>query len=76
VGVSDNDWIEVVNCNGVVVVCVIVLYCMFEGMVYMYYVQDCFIDVLILEMFGKWGGIYNLLMWLFIKFSYFIGGYV
>lgn len=38
VGVVDNDWIECFNCNGVVVVCVVVMYCILRGMVFMYYV--------------------------------------
>src|SRR5690606_24168963 len=44
-GVADNDWIEVVNRNGVVVARAIVSHRMPEGTVYMYHAQERVVDV-------------------------------
>lgn len=76
VGIVDNDWIELFNVNGVIVVCVVVSQCVMLGMVMMYYVQECIINVLGLEIFGIRGGIYNLVICIVFKFIYMIGGYV
>jgi len=75
VGVSDNDWIEAVNRNGVVVARAIVSHRMPEGTVYMHHAQDRLIDVPITETSGKRGGIHNSLTRLLIKPSHLIGGY-
>ncbi|WP_200941998.1 nitrate reductase subunit alpha [Angustibacter sp. Root456] len=75
VGVSDNDWIEAVNRNGVVVARAIVSHRMPEGTVYMHHAQDRLIDVPISETSGKRGGIHNSLTRLLIKPSHLIGGY-
>jgi nitrate reductase / nitrite oxidoreductase, alpha subunit len=75
VGISDNDWIEAVNRNGVVVARAIVSHRMPEGTVYMYHAQDRLIDVPIAETSGKRGGIHNSLTRLMIKPSHLIGGY-
>jgi nitrate reductase / nitrite oxidoreductase, alpha subunit len=75
VGVSDNDWIEAVNRNGVVVARAIVSHRMPEGTVYMHHAQDRLIDVPIAETSGKRGGIHNSLTRLLIKPSHLIGGY-
>lgn len=37
-GINDNDWLEVYNRNGVVIVRVVIFYCMFRGIMFMYYV--------------------------------------
>lgn len=76
IGVFDNDWVEVYNCNGMVDVWVIVSYWILEGMVFMYYGQECIVNILLIECLGKCGGIYNFLICILLKFSYFIGGYV
>ncbi|HLR95829.1 MAG TPA: molybdopterin dinucleotide binding domain-containing protein, partial [Jiangellaceae bacterium] len=75
VGVSDNDWIEAVNRNGVVVARAIVSYRMPEGTVYMYHAQDRLIDVPRAETSGQRGGIHNSLTRVLIKPSHLIGGY-
>jgi nitrate reductase alpha subunit len=75
VGVSDNDWIEAVNRNGVVVARAIVSHRMPAGTVYMHHAQDRLIDVPISETSRKRGGIHNSLTRLLIKPSHLIGGY-
>jgi nitrate reductase / nitrite oxidoreductase, alpha subunit len=75
VGVSDNDWIEAVNRNGVVVARAIVSHRMPEGTVYMHHAQDRLIDVPLSETSGQRGGIHNSLTRLLVKPSHVIGGY-
>ncbi|MFC9970361.1 nitrate reductase subunit alpha [Spirillospora sp. NPDC127200] len=75
IGVSDNDWIEAVNRNGVVVARAIVSHRMPEGTVYMHHAQDRLIDVPRAETGGRRGGIHNSLTRLLIKPSHLIGGY-
>ncbi|WP_285728591.1 nitrate reductase subunit alpha [Nocardiopsis sp. ATB16-24] len=75
VGVSDNDWIEAVNRNGVIVARAIVSHRMPEGTVYMYHAQDRLIDVPRSETSGRRGGIHNSATRLLIKPSHLIGGY-
>ena len=59
VGIKDNDWIEMVNRNGVVAARAIVSHRMPEGTVYMHHAQDRLIDVPLTERDGKRGGIHN-----------------
>ncbi|GAB3490061.1 nitrate reductase subunit alpha [Amycolatopsis cihanbeyliensis] len=73
--VSDNDWIEAVNRNGVVVARAVVSHRMPEGTVYMHHAQERLIDVPRAETSGKRGGIHNSLTRLMIKPSHLIGGY-
>jgi nitrate reductase / nitrite oxidoreductase, alpha subunit len=75
VGVTDNDWIEAVNRNGVIVARAVVSQRMPEGTVYMYHAQERVIDVPIAETSGKRGGIHNSGTRLLIKPSHLIGGY-
>jgi nitrate reductase alpha subunit len=75
IGVSDNDWIEAVNRNGVVVARAVVSHRMPEGTVYMHHAQDRLIDVPLAESSGNRGGIHNSLTRLMIKPSHLIGGY-
>ncbi|WP_337061480.1 nitrate reductase subunit alpha [Kineococcus sp. G2] len=75
IGVSDNDWIEAVNRNGVVVARAIVSHRMPEGTVYMYHAQDRLIDVPVAETSGKRGGMHNSLTRLLMKPSHLVGGY-
>jgi nitrate reductase / nitrite oxidoreductase, alpha subunit len=75
VGITDNDWVEAVNRNGVVVARAIVSHRMPEGTVYMYHAQDRLIDVPLAESSGKRGGIHNSLTRLLVKPSHLIGGY-
>jgi len=75
IGVSDNDWVEAVNRNGVVVARAVVSHRMPEGTVYMHHAQDRLIDVPRTETTGRRGGIHNSLTRLLIKPSHLIGGY-
>jgi nitrate reductase alpha subunit len=75
VGVSDNDWIEAVNRNGVIVARAVVSHRMPEGTVYMYHAQERVVDVPISETSGKRGGIHNSGTRLLIKPTHLIGGY-
>ena len=75
VGITDNDWVEAVNRNGVVVARAVVSHRMPEGTVYMYHAQDRLIDVPLAETSGKRGGIHNSLTRLLVKPSHLIGGY-
>jgi nitrate reductase alpha subunit len=75
IGVTDNEWIEAVNRNGVVVCRAVVTHKMPEGTVYMYHAQERVIDVPKAETNGRRGGIHNSLTRLLIKPSHIIGGY-
>jgi nitrate reductase alpha subunit len=75
VGITDNDWVEAVNRNGVVVARAIVSTRMPEGTVYMHHAQDRLIDVPIAETSGKRGGIHNSVTRLLMKPSHLAGGY-
>ncbi|TQM78601.1 respiratory nitrate reductase alpha subunit apoprotein [Saccharothrix saharensis] len=75
IGVSDNDWVEAVNRNGVVVARAVVSHRMPEGTVYMHHAQDRLIDVPRSETSGRRGGIHNSLTRLLVKPSHLIGGY-
>lgn len=48
---------------------------MFKGFLYMYYVQDNEIYELLLMIIGNWGGLYNVLIQIYVKFIYMVGGY-
>jgi nitrate reductase / nitrite oxidoreductase, alpha subunit len=75
IDVSDNDWIEAVNRNGVIVARAVVSHRMPEGTVYMYHAQERVIDVPIAETSKKRGGIHNSGTRLLIKPSHLVGGY-
>jgi len=75
VGIADNDWIELVNRNGVVAARAIVSHRMPEGTVFMYHSQDRLIDVPLTETNGRRGGIHNSMTRILIKPSHIIGGY-
>ncbi|SPL98776.1 Respiratory nitrate reductase alpha chain [[Actinomadura] parvosata subsp. kistnae] len=74
-GISDNDWVEAVNRNGVVVARAVVSHRMPEGTVYMYHAQERVVDVPKSETSGLRGGIHNSLTRLLIKPTHLIGGY-
>ncbi|NCT92273.1 nitrate reductase subunit alpha [Cellulomonas sp. APG4] len=75
VGITDNDWVEAVNRNGVVVARAVVSHRMPEGTVYMHHAQDRLIDVPRSQTTGRRGGIHNSLTRLLVKPSHLIGGY-
>jgi nitrate reductase alpha subunit len=75
IGVSDNDWIEAVNRNGVFVGRAIVSHRMPPGTVYVYHAVERTIDVPLTETTGTRGGIHNSLTRLFVKPTHLAGGY-
>ncbi|MBD9699420.1 nitrate reductase subunit alpha [Flavimobilis sp. GY10621] len=75
IGVTDNDWIESYNRNGVVVARAIVSHRMPEGTVYMYHAKDRTVDVPRSETSGLRGGIHNSLTRVLLKPSHLVGGY-
>jgi nitrate reductase alpha subunit len=75
IGVADNDWIEMVNRNGVVAARAIVSHRMPEGTVYMHHAQDRLIDVPLTERDRKRGGIHNSLTRILLKPNHIVGGY-
>lgn len=75
IGVSDNDWVEAVNRNGVLVCRAIVTHRMPDGVVYVYHAQERTIDTPLSETTGNRGGIHNSLTRLLIKPSQLAGGY-
>ena len=75
IGVTDNEWIEAVNRNGVVVARSVVSHRMPAGTVFMYHAKDRIVDVPRSEISGKRGGIHNSLTRLLLKPSHLVGGY-
>ena len=73
--VSDNDWVEVVNSNGVLVARAIVSHRMPAGVVYVHHAQERTIDVPKSEATGRRGGIHNSVTRLLVKPTHLIGGY-
>ncbi|MBO0811737.1 MAG: nitrate reductase subunit alpha [Microlunatus sp.] len=75
VGVTDNDWIEAYNRNGVVVARAAVTHRMPQGTVYMYHAKDRHLMTPRSEISGWHGGSDNSLTRLVIKPTHMIGGY-
>ena len=75
VGIKDNDWVELVNRNGVVACRAIVTHRMPEGTIYMPHAQDRMVDVPLTETNNRRGGIHNSLTRIMIKPTHIIGGY-
>ncbi|HEY9378635.1 MAG TPA: molybdopterin-dependent oxidoreductase, partial [Jiangellaceae bacterium] len=75
IGVSDNDWVEAVNRNGVMVLRAIVSHKMPVGTVYVYHAQERVVNVPIAETNGRRGGIHNSLTRVLVKPTHLIGGY-
>ncbi|MFW0792178.1 nitrate reductase subunit alpha [Gordonia sp. CPCC 205515] len=75
IDVSDNDWIECVNANGVVVCRAIVSHRMPVGVCYVHHAQERTIDVPKSEATGRRGGIHNSASRLLVKPTHLIGGY-
>ncbi|MFC4907168.1 nitrate reductase subunit alpha [Actinomadura gamaensis] len=74
-GVADNDWVEMVNRNGVVPARAIVSHRMPSGTVYYHHAQDRLIDMPKAQLTGRRGGIHNSLTRMLVKPSHLIGGY-
>ncbi|RNI23915.1 nitrate reductase subunit alpha [Flexivirga caeni] len=75
VGIRDNDWVEMVNRNGVVACRAVVSHRMPEGTVYMHHAQDRLIDVPLTQRDKKRGGIHNSMTRIMLKPSHLVGGY-
>jgi nitrate reductase alpha subunit len=75
VGVADNDWVELVNRNGVMVLRAIVSHRMPAGTVFVYLAQERVVDVPFAEASGRRGGIHNSLTRILVKPTHLIGGY-
>ncbi|MDT9685407.1 nitrate reductase subunit alpha [Streptomyces sp. TRM76323] len=75
IGVSDNEWVEAVNRNGVMVLRAIVSHRMPTGTVFVYHVQERVVNVPVAETGGRRGGIHNSLTRILVKPTHLIGGY-
>jgi nitrate reductase / nitrite oxidoreductase, alpha subunit len=75
IGVRDNEWVELVNRNGVMALRAIVSHKMPTGTVYVYHAQERVVDVPIAEASGRRGGIHNSLTRILVKPTLLIGGY-
>ncbi len=73
--VSDNEWVECVNTNGVFVGRAVVSHRMPAGVVYVHHAQERTIDVPKSETTGKRGGIHNSVTRILVKPTHMIGGY-
>ena len=73
--VSDNEWVECVNTNGVYVGRAIVSHRMPSGVVYVHHAQERIIDVPKSEATGRRGGIHNSVTRLLVKPTHLVGGY-
>ena len=75
IGISDNEWVEMVNRNGVMALRAIVSHKMPTGTVYVYHAQERVVNVPIAETSGRRGGIHNSLTRVLVKPTLLIGGY-
>ncbi|HVB45234.1 MAG TPA: molybdopterin-dependent oxidoreductase, partial [Streptosporangiaceae bacterium] len=75
IGVTDNDWIEAYNRNGVVACRAVVSHRMPRGTVFMYHAKDRHLMTPKSEISGWHGGSDNSLTRLVIKPTHMIGGY-
>ena len=75
IGVSDNDWVEAVNSNGVVVARAVVSHRVPTGTVLMYHAQERTVNVPKSETTGRRGGIHNSLTRVRVKPTHLVGGY-
>ena len=75
IGVDDNDWVEIVNRNGVIACRAVVSHRIPDGSAYMYHSQDRHINVPISETSGTRGGTDNSVTRIMIKPTHLIGGY-
>ncbi|NMA78839.1 MAG: nitrate reductase subunit alpha, partial [Actinomycetales bacterium] len=75
VGITDNDWVEVTNRNGVVSARAVVSHRMPPGTAFMHHGQERTVNVPLTERDGRRGGITNSLTRIMLKPSHLIGGY-
>nr|MCU0258155.1 molybdopterin-dependent oxidoreductase [Solirubrobacteraceae bacterium] len=74
-GVKDNDWLEVMNRNGVLSCRAVVSHRIPEGCAFMYHSQDRHLNVPISETSGNRGGTDNAVTRIILKPTHLIGGY-
>ncbi len=75
IGVTDNQWVEAVNRNGILVARAIVSHRIPAGTVFVHHAQERTIDVPRSEANDRRGGIHNSLTRLLVKPTHLIGGY-
>jgi nitrate reductase / nitrite oxidoreductase, alpha subunit len=75
VDVSDNDWVEVFNRNGVIACRAVVSHRVPRGVALMYHSQDRHVNVPLTELSGTRGGTDNSVTRISIKPTHLIGGY-
>jgi nitrate reductase alpha subunit len=75
IGVSDNDWVEAENRNGVVVARAVVSHRMPEGTVFQYHSPERTVNVPKTEKTGRRGGYHNSLTRLLVKPTHLAGGH-
>jgi nitrate reductase alpha subunit len=73
--IRDNDWIELLNRNGVVAARAVVSHRIPAGAAFMYHAQDRHVQVPISETTGHRGGTHNSPTQIHIKPTHLIGGY-
>ncbi|HET9103229.1 MAG TPA: nitrate reductase subunit alpha [Solirubrobacteraceae bacterium] len=73
--IADNDWVEVVNRNGVIACRAAVTHRVPQGVCMMYHAKDRHLNVPLTELEGKRGGTDNSVTRIVMKPSHFIGGY-
>jgi nitrate reductase alpha subunit len=73
--VTDNDWIEVLNRNGVVAARAVISHRIPVGAAFMYHAQDRHVQVPISETTGHRGGTHNSPTQIHMKSTHMIGGY-
>ncbi len=75
IGVADNEWVELVNRNGIAVMRAIVSHRMPRGTAFVYHVQERTVNTPRADSSGRRGGIHNALTRLLLKPTHLIGGY-
>jgi nitrate reductase alpha subunit len=74
-GIVDNDWIELFNVNGAIVMRAVVSQRVKEGMCIMYHAQEKIVNVPGSEVTGQRGGIHNSATRIVVKPTNMVGGY-
>jgi nitrate reductase alpha subunit len=73
--IADNDWVEVVNRNGVITCRAAVAHRIPQGTCMMYHAKDRHLNVPLSELEGKRGGTDNSVTRIVMKPTHFVGGY-
>ncbi len=75
VGISDNDWVELYNTNGVLTARAVVSQRMKDGTTFMYHAQEKIVNTPGSEKTGNRGGIHNSVTRAVLKPTHMIGAY-